>query len=284
MVETMVEYAKLSKHTGVEFKGVDLRKPLDPKDAKEIYDLFVDHCVILFRDQDLTQDDLVRATANFGALADPGRPAEFFPSGMAKMHPKIMLITNIREDGKPIGALPDGEMWFHHDTIHRDMPTKATMLYSVEVPTWGGETVFSNLFAAYDALPDDLRKAIDGRMAVNAYSFNSTYKDDSNAVAARNQAIHPAVRTHDDNHRKAIYLNRLMSQQLVGLPEVESRAILDRIFDHIEQEEFLYVHEWRKGDALLWDNRSSIHARRDFPADQVRLMWRTVLDGDRKPV
>ena len=279
----MVQYEKLSKHTGAEIKGVDLRQPMSPEVAKEIYDIFVEHCVILFRDQELTQDDLVRASANFGRLDNPGRPAEFFPSGMEKMNPKVMLITNIREDGKPIGALPDGEMWFHHDTIHRDMPTKATMLYSVEVPTYGGETVFSNLFAAYDALPDDLRKAIDGRMAINAYSFNSTYKDDSNAVAARNQAIHPAVRTHEDNRRKAIYLNRLMSQQLVGLPEDESRDVLDRIFDHIEKDEFLYVHEWRKGDALMWDNRSSIHARRDFPADQIRLMWRTVVAGDSKP-
>ncbi len=279
-----VEFTKLSQHTGAEIKGVDLRRPIEPDIAREIYDIFVEHCVVLFRDQDLTQDDLVRATANFGDLADPGRPPEFRPVGMEKMNPQIMLITNIREDGKPIGALPDGEMWFHHDTIHRELPTKATMLYSVAVPTFGGETVFSNLFAAYKELPDDLRAKIDGRMARNAFSFNSTYKDDPNAVAARNEAIHPAVRTHEDNGRKAIYLNRLMSQQLIGLPEDESQAVLDRIFDHIEQPKYLYEHQWRKGDALMWDNRSSIHARKDFPADQIRLMWRTVIKGTQRPV
>jgi taurine dioxygenase len=260
-----------------------LRKPLSPELAQDIWRIFVDHCVVLFRDQELTQDDLVRATANFGATADLGRPAELQPPGRDRMNPKVMLITNIRENGQTIGALPDGEMWFHHDTIHRETPTKATLLYSVQVPTYGGETVFSNLFAAYDALPDDLRRKLDGRQALHAYSFGAQYKDDSNAVNARNQAIHPAIRTHEDNGRKAIYVNRLMTQQLVGLPEEESRETLDRVFDHIEQEEFLYEHKWRKGDVVMWDNRSSIHARKDFPADQVRLMWRTVLAGDARP-
>ena len=279
----MVAFEKLSQHTGAEILGIDLRQPLDRDVAKQIYDIFVEHCVILFRDQDLSQDELVRASANFGTLAAPGRPAEFRPSGMAEMNPQVMLITNIREDGKPIGALPDGEMWFHHDTIHRELPTKATMLYSVQVPTYGGETVFSNLFAAYEALPLELKQALEGRQALNAYSFNSTYKDDANAVAARTHAIHPAIRTHEDSKRKAIYVNRLMTQQLVGLPEDESRDILERVFDHIEQPEFLYEHAWRKGDALMWDNRSSIHARKDFPADQIRLMWRTVIAGETRP-
>jgi taurine dioxygenase len=279
----MVAFEKLSQHTGAEIRGIDLRQPLDRDVAKQIYDIFVEHCVILFRDQDLSQDELVRASANFGTLAAPGRPAEFRPSGMAEMNPQVMLITNIREDGKAIGALPDGEMWFHHDTIHRELPTKATMLYSVQVPTYGGETVFSNLFAAYEALPLELKQALEGRQALNAYSFNSTYKDDANAVAARNHAIHPAIRTHEDSKRKAIYVNRLMTQQLVGLPEDESRDILERVFDHIEQPEFLYEHAWRKGDALMWDNRSSIHARKDFPADQIRLMWRTVIAGETRP-
>lgn len=279
-----VAYTKLSQHTGVEIHGVDLRKPMDPDVVREIYRLFVENCVVLFRDQDLTQDDLVRATANFGELAEPARPTEFRPAGMQRMNPKIMLITNIREDGKPIGALPDGEMWFHHDTIHRPLPTKATLLYSVEVPTYGGETVFSNLFAAYDELPADLKAKIDGRMARNAFSFNSTYKDDPNAVAARNEAVHPAVRTHEDNGRKAIYLDRLMSQEVIGLSKEENEEVLNRIFDHIEQPKYLYEHKWRKGDALMWDNRSSIHARKDFPADQIRLMWRTVINGTQKPV
>ncbi|HSG94542.1 MAG TPA: TauD/TfdA family dioxygenase, partial [Afifellaceae bacterium] len=186
-------------------------------------------------------------------------------------------------DGKPIGALPDGEMWFHHDTIHREIPHKATLLYAVEVPTYGGNTMFSNLCAAYDALPADLKNALDGRQALNAFSYGSQKKDDKNAVAARSQAIHPAVRTHEETGRKAIFVDRLMTQCLVDMPEHESDDILGRVFDHIEQPEFLYEHQWQKGDLVMWDNRSSIHARRDFPADQIRMMWRTTLAGDTPP-
>jgi taurine dioxygenase len=233
--------------------------------------------VVLFRGQKLEQADLVRATSQFGECGEYDRPAAFHTSGQKKVLPQIMLITNIRENGEPIGSLPDGEMWFHHDTIHRKVPHKATLLYSVEIPSWGGNTVFSNLMAAWDALPSDLKQAIEGRMVYNAFSYGSTRKGDPNAVAARSHAIHPAVRVCPDNGRKAIYIDRLMSQHIVDMPEAQSEAILSRIYDFIEREEFCYEHVWKKGDVLMWDNRTSVHARRDFPADQTRLMWRTTL-------
>ncbi|MGE4167473.1 MAG: TauD/TfdA dioxygenase family protein [Xanthobacteraceae bacterium] len=273
----MVEYNKLTEHTGAEILGVDLNQQIPQSTIQEIWNIFVDHCVVLFRGQKLDQADLVRATSQFGECGEYDRPAAFHTSGQKKVLPQIMLITNIRENGEPIGSLPDGEMWFHHDTIHRKIPHKATLLYSVEVPKWGGQTVFSNLMAAYDALPDDLRQALEGRQAYNAFNYGATKKGDPNATAARSYAVHPAIRTCPDNGRKAIYLDRLMSQHLVDVPEAESEAILNRIYDFIERPEFCYEHEWRKGDVLMWDNRTSIHARRDFPADQVRLMWRTTL-------
>ncbi len=275
----MTEYRKLSKHTGVEIFGVDLARSQPREVIDEINDLFVEHCVILFRDQNLTQEELVKATAMFGDVADYVLPKDLQTETQKRQLPQIMLITNIREDGKPIGALPDGEMCFHHDMIHNIRPHKATLLYSREIPTWGGNTVFSNLFAAYDTLPDDLREKIDGNMALNAFNYGARFKGDPTAHKVRPEAIHPAVRVHEDNGRKAIYLDRLMSQQIIGLPEDESNAVLERIFDHIERQEFLYEHVWRKNDVLMWDNRSSIHARKDFPADQVRLMWRTTLKG-----
>jgi taurine dioxygenase len=256
-----------------------LRNPQSESTMDELRRLFVDNCVILFRGQMLTQDELVRATAMFGEVANYDRPADLQSEQQKKQLPQVMLITNIREDGKPIGALPDGEMWFHHDMIHNERPHKATMLYSIEIPTWGGNTVFSNLFAAYDALPDDLREKLEGRMALNAFNYGARFKGDPDAAKTRKQAVHPAIRVHEDTGRKAVYVDRLMTQSLLGLPDEESDAILDRVFDHIEQDEFCYDHAWRKGDVLLWDNRSSIHARRDFPADQIRLMWRTTLVG-----
>ncbi len=272
-----VEYRKLSKHTGAEIVGLDLNSHIPQETIAEIWKIFCDHCVVLFRGQKLEQADLVRATSQFGECGEYDRPAAFHTSGQKKVLPQIMLITNIRENGEPIGSLPDGEMWFHHDTIHRKVPHKSTLLYSVEIPSWGGNTVFSNLMAAYDALPADLKKAIEGRQVYNAFSYGSTKKGDPNAVAARSHAVHPAVRVCPDNGRKAIYIDRLMSQHIVDMPEDQSEAILNRIYDFIEQDEFCYDHVWKKGDVLMWDNRTSVHARRDFPADQVRLMWRTTL-------
>ena len=280
----MLEWKPLSRHTGAEIVGIDLRKPLDKPTVEEIWKVFVERTMILFRDQTLSQQQLVAATAQFGTCAPYTRPKEFQSKTQRELLPEIMLITNIREDGKTIGAHPDGEMWFHHDTIHREIPTKATLLYALEVPTWGGNTAFSNLFAAYDALPGDLRRALDGRRASNVFQYGANKKGDTtHAVAATSQAVHPAVRRHEDNGRKAIYVDRLMTQHLLDVPTAQSDAVLEQVFDFIERDEFVYEHVWRKGDVVMWDNRSSIHARRDFPADQTRLMWRTTLAGDARP-
>lgn len=276
----MIHFAKLSKHTGVEVTGVDLRDDLPAELTAELRRQFAENCIILFRNQSLTQEQLVRATGFFGEVATYDRPVELQSEQQKRQLAQVMLITNIREDGKPIGALPDGEMWFHHDMIHNERPHKATMLYALEIPSWGGNTVFSNLYAAYDALPDDLKSRLEGRMAINAFNYGARFKGDPEALKTRKQAIHPAIRHVEETGRRAIYVDRLMTQALVGLPEDESDAVLDRVFDFIEQDEFCYDHHWQKGDVLLWDNRSSIHARRDFPADQVRLMWRTTLKGE----
>ena len=280
----MVEFRKLSRHTGAEILGIDLAKPLAQSAVDEIWKLFVEHTMILFRGQQLDQAELVAATSQFGKVAEITRPKEVQTSGQKKLLPQIMLITNIREDGKPIGAHPDGEMWFHHDTIHREIPTKATLLYAQAVPTYGGNTAFANLFAAYEALPSDLKGGLEGRKAYNAFLYGSNKKGDPHATKAVSYAVHPAIRSHEDNGRKAIYVDRLMTHHLVDAPETESQDILERVFDFIERDEFVYEHVWRKGDVVMWDNRSSIHARRDFPGDQVRLMWRTTIAGDVRPV
>lgn len=279
----MVEYRKLSKHTGAEILGVDLSKPLPEDVASEIYRIFLDNCVVLFRGQTLTQEDLVRATGQFGSCARYDRPLDLQSETQKKTLPQVMLITNIREDGKPIGALPDGEMWFHHDMIHSELPHKATLLYAVEVPTWGGNTLFSNLYAAYESLPDDLKAALEGRQALNAFNYGSRFKGDPEGLATRKQAIHPALYRHEETGRTAIYVDRLMTHSLIGFSETESDRLLERICDHIESDDSIYEHVWTKGDLLMWDNRSSIHARKDFPADQTRLMWRTTLSGNVRP-
>jgi taurine dioxygenase len=254
-----------------------------PETASAIYRAFLEHAVLVFRGQHLTQEDLVRVTGIFGDFAPLGRPAHTLPKGFSRILPNIMLISNIRENGETVGALPDGEMMFHHDTIHRPEPHKATLLYSVEVPTYGGDTLFASGTAAYDALDPAMKTRLDGLKAVNFYVYNSVKRGDTQGVDATSQAVHPVVRTHEETKRKALYINRLMSVRIEGLPEAESESLLNFLYDHSERPEFVYSHVWRVGDLIVWDNRCSSHARTDFPADQRRLLLRTTVQGMGRP-
>jgi taurine dioxygenase len=278
-----LRFKALTKHIGCEVSGIDLRKPIAPEAASAIYQAWLDHAVLLFRDQEMSQEDLVRVTGIFGEFAPLGRPKHTLPSGFDKILPNIMLISNIRENGETIGALPDGEMMFHHDTIHRDDPHKGTLLYSVEIPTHGGDTLFASGTAAYETLDPAMKQKLNGLKAVNYYVYNSVKRNDKQAVDASSQAVHPVVRTHDETKRKALYVNRLMSVRIEGMPEAESDAVLEYLFDHSEKPEFVYTHVWRKGDLIVWDNRNSSHARTDFPPDQRRLLLRTTVKGTCKP-
>ncbi len=278
-----LRFEPLTKHIGCEVLGINLGRPVSPQDAAAIYRAWLDHAVLLFRDQDLTQEDLIRVTGIFGEFAPLGRPKHTLPSGFSKILPNIMLISNIRENGETIGALPDGEMMFHHDTIHRDEPHKATLLYSVEIPTYGGDTLFASGTAAYDMLDATMKKKLAGLRAVNFYVYNSVKRNDKQAVDASSQAVHPVVRTHEETGCKALYVNRLMSVRIEGMAAAESDALLNFLFDHSERPEFVYTHIWRKGDLIVWDNRCSSHARTDFPSDQRRLLLRTTVKGTCRP-
>jgi taurine dioxygenase len=278
-----LQFVPLTKHIGCEVKGIDLRNPVAPAAASAIYRAWLDHAVLVFRGQELTQEDLIRVTGIFGDFAPIGRPAATLPKGFAKVLPNIMLISNIRENGETIGALPDGEMMFHHDTIHREEPHKATLLYSVEIPTYGGDTLFASGTAAYDALDPAMKRKLEGLKAVNFYVYNSVTRNDKQGVDATSQAVHPVVRTHEETKRKALYINRLMSVRIESMPEAESDALLNFLYDHCEKPEFVYTHVWRKGDLVVWDNRCSSHARTDFPSDQRRLLLRTTVKGMGRP-
>ena len=282
-IAARVDVVPLSKHIGAEIRGIDLRIALDADTIKQIRQAWLDHSVLLFRNQSLSQEDLLRVTGYFGELAPLTRPAKFFPKGYARLLPNIMMISNIRENGETIGALPDGEMQFHHDQIHSEVPHNGTLLYSLEVPSHGGDTLFASGYAAYDTLDPAIKSQLADRRAFHHYNYGSTVRGDSRGVEAFNQAAHPVLRTHDETGRKAIYVNRLMTVRIENLPEAESDALLRALFDHSEKPEFIYRHVWRVGDLIVWDNRCSMHARDDFPSDQRRLMLRTTVKGTQKP-
>lgn len=278
-----LKFVPLTKHIGCEVRGIDLRVPVSPADAAAINKAWLDHAVLVFRGQELTQEDLLRVTEIFGEFAPHGRPKHTLPSGFSKVLPGIMMISNIRENGQTIGALPDGEMLFHHDMIHQELPHNGTLLYSVEIPSYGGDTLFASGSAAYDALESAMKQRLEGLRAVNYYVYNSVKRNDKQAVNADAQAVHPVVRTHDVTNRKAPYVNRLMSVCIEDMAREESDKLLNFLFDHGERPEFIYTHVWRKGDLIVWDNRNSMHARTDFPSDQRRLLLRTTVKGTRRP-
>lgn len=274
---------KLSPHIGAEVRGIDLSQPQDEETMAELKRLWLEYIVLLFRDQELDQAAQLRATEFFGKVGYLARPANEYPVGYDQLLPNVMLISNIRENGEPIGALPDGEMMFHHDMLHSEVPHKGTMLYSVEIPSHGGETLFASGYAAYETLPDNIRAPLDGKWAKHHYNYGSTQKGDERGTVAYSDSQHPIFRTHEETGRKAVYVNRLMTEEVIGLPKDESDNLLNALFDHMEKPEFVYEHSWQVGDVLLWDNRNSSHARRDFPNGERRLMLRTTIEGDTRP-
>jgi taurine dioxygenase len=282
-VMTRLDVVPLTQHIGAEIRGIDLRERPDEETVKAIYQAWLDHLVIIFPGQQLSQEDFIRATGFFGELAELSRPVKYRPKGYSRLLPGIMMISNIRENGEPIGALPDGEMMFHHDMIHAQVPCKATLLYSVEIPSAGGNTLFASGYAAYETLDPEIRQRLEGRRAMHHYNYGSTMRGDDRGTEAFAESMHPVFRTHEDTGRKAVYVNRLMTTGIEGMPQAESGPLLEAVFDHSEKREFVYEHVWRVGDLLLWDNRCSTHARTDFPSTERRLMLRTTVVGTTKP-
>ena len=268
----------LSPALGAEVIGVDLREALSDFLFPRILDAWHQSLVILFRDQHLTEDEQVAFAERFGPISMSTR------GHFQAKNPAIMLISNIREDGKQIGALPDGEMHFHTDQCHQERPAMATMLYSIEVPSVGGNTLFANAYTAYETLPDAIKQKIAGRKALNAYDYDAAATTRGTKLREGVPACwHPIVRTHPATGRKALYVNRLMTVAIEGLSDDEGEEVLNTLFDHQEQRTFVYEHVWRPNDVLLWDNRCTLHARTDFSDKERRLMRRVAIKGE-KPI
>jgi taurine dioxygenase len=193
----------------------------------------------------------------------------------------MMLVTNIREDGKPIGSLPDGEMLFHHDMCYVPAPDMATLLYAIEPTRDGGHTLFANMHAAYDTLSDELKDAIAGREVLQAYNYNPMLRVEADDDPAKyDHYVQPTVIVHPATGRKALYINQLMSARIEGIPRENSDGILAKIRTHLDRPELTYEHVWRAGDLIMWDNYCTCHARTDFPPDQTRLLRRCTVAGE----
>jgi taurine dioxygenase len=267
----------LSPVLGARVRGLDLAHETPEHIKQDLRDAFNRYGVLCIANQKIEPDDQFRFASIFGR-ADVGKAGRIVANQGKERERGVMLITNIRENGQPIGALPDGEMHFHSDGSHRDVPYRATTLYAVQIPSRGGETKFANLYMAYDTLSDAMKKRIEGLKAAYIYDVYATLRDQVNENAENlSNAVHPLVRTHPGTGRKSLYLSRLMSRHIVGMERAESDALLAELFDHAERPEFVYAHTWTVGDLLIWDNRCLNHARNDFPAEEIRLMRRVTV-------
>jgi len=269
----------LSKALGAEAVGVDLRT-VDEAGAKILRDAFDQNIVLCIRGQDLTEDEQVRGASIFGTVHVRRRENyKRDPGGV--FDTPFMLVTNIVENGKPIGVFGDGEMWFHHDTSYYPEPHRGTLLYAMKLPSWGGNTCFSNMYKAYENIPRALRDKLEGRKVLQVHDYKRRERLDLDTIdlnSVRHQ-WQPIFITHPATGRKSLYISRLMSAQIEGLSKEESEAALDQLFEISEDPAIVYEHSWKLGDLVIWDNWCSIHARKDFPRDEPRLMRRLTIEG-----
>jgi taurine dioxygenase len=282
-----MQITHLDAPLGAEVAGVDLSAPVKRADLDAIEAAWRERLVVVFHGQTLTDPQLIAFSKNFGELDPPGPNPYGEPFN--KAHPELNVISNVVENGKPIGNLGDGEAVWHADMTYVDVPPKAALLHALEVPPpqAGGNTHFANMFAAHASLPDDLKKAAEGKIAVHDASRNSAgmlrkgyqeVTDVRETVGAR----HPLVRTDAKTGRKALFLGRRPNAYVVGLGVPDSEALLDALWAHATQPRFAMCHHWQAGDVLMWNNLAVLHRRDPFDAKTRRVMHRSQIKGDER--
>jgi taurine dioxygenase len=265
---------------GAEITGVDLAQPLAPSLKDAIMAAFLEHHVLVFRDQHLTKDQQLALTLEFGEIE--GHVARL-PDGTPL--PLVHTVHNLDEHGNPT-ATPDsvGNYSWHTDKSYHAEPSLMTMLHALELPSDGGDTQFANTTAGYAALPEETKRAIAELKVVHSWEASRRNLGGKPASEAQKRerppVTHPLVRTHPDTGAKTLYLG-LHTSHVVGMAETEGRALLDRLLAHTTQPQFVYAHHWRSGDLVLWDNRCLLHrAMGNYAmAAERRILQRTVVKG-----
>lgn len=282
------EIVQASPTLGAEIRGLDLSQPLDDATRAALQQAWLEHLVLLFRDQSLTDAELVRFSGYFGKpdLAPPNEAKNTTSDGYVPDLPEITVISNVIENGIEIGSLGAGECAWHTDMTYVDDPPSACLLYALELPAGGGGgTGFLNLCSAYETMPDALKERIEGRQAIHAATHTSAgtlrkgYEDVTD-VSQTPGARHPLVVKHPETGRRALMLGRRQNSYVVGLPMAESEALLDAVWAHAVQPRFTWHHDWQLGDVVMWDNRCTMHVRHEFSADDRRIMHRTQVRSD----
>jgi taurine dioxygenase len=262
---------------GAEARGIDLRA-LDDANFATVYRAWLEYRVLLIRDQRLTDADLIAFSRRFGDL--DYAPVQETGRRFVEGHPEIYVVSNVVENGVAIGSLGSGEAVWHTDMSYLPNPPVASVLYALEVPASGGDTIFASMDAAWASLPAALQRQVETLRIKHDGTFNSggyvregvTPTSDPRESPG---AYHPLVYTHPETGRRGLYLGRRRNAYIEGLPLPESEALLDELWSYATGDALTWRHAWRAGDVVLWDNRSTMHRRDAFDAGARRVMHRT---------
>ena len=270
---------------GAEIEGVDLRT-LDDLEFAAVHAAWLDHLVLLIRGQHLEDDHLIGFSRRLGEL--DMAPVQETGRRFVEGYPEIYVVSNVVENGEPIGSLGAGEATWHTDMSYLEAPPKASMLYALEVPAAGGNTYFCNMYRAYELLPEELRRRIAGLSLKHDGTYNSGGYVRQGVEAIDDPVTspgvyHPLVCTHPESGRRALFLGRRRNAYIGGLPLEESEALLDELWTYASRDDVTWYNQWRTGDVVLWDNRCTMHRRDPFDPRSRRVLHRTQIKGETRP-
>jgi len=274
-----MEITPLSDHTGAEVRGIDLARPVTDADRTALNEAFVAHSVLVVREQSLAPRQVLAAVELFGRVFQQHNTRFALPEC-----PQIHYISN--QDFYPDGRRYIPGEGYHTDHSNAAEPPKATVLHAVQLPDRGGDTQYVNMHRAYEGLSEAMRQRIDGLRAIHVYQSRYSERklmalSEANRQRVPDAVMHPLVRTHPESGRKAIYLNPIRTEGIVGMEENEALPLLDELLAHAVQPQYEYRHQWRTGDMVMWDNRCLLHkANGDYDMGQVRYLYRIMLKGD----
>ena len=283
-VSQTFEIVPFDAPVGAEIIGLDISRPISKSDFARIHRAHLDHHVLVFRDQRITPAQQVAFSRRFGPLQ-----IHVLRNFQLPDHPEVLIISNIIENGQPTGLGDAGHFW-HSDLSYKEIPSLGSMLHAQELPEEGGDTLFANMHLAYDTLPAALRRAVQGLQAEHSYlcqyaelQRRSPFRP--NLTQAQldevKPVLQPVVRVHPETGRRALFVSEHFTTRIAGLPDDESRALLDELFAHSVRPEHIYRHRWQPHDMVFWDNRSLMHLAAGCPPHLRRKLYRTTIAGDK---
>ncbi len=281
-----MELRLVSDALGIEAMGVELNTLADTE-FEAVYDSWLEHHVLLVREQVLTDSQLVSFTKKLGELDAEATVANALDWGTGEAG--VLVVSNIIEDGVEIGILGAGEAIWHTDMNFIESPTKASILYALEIPETGGDTGFCNMERALQTMPDELRNRISElTIKHDASTDSSGYVREGfepvTDVSKTEGTVHPIIRRNTESGREALYLGRRRNAYVMGMPVPESEDLLDEVWEHALHADHIWYHHWQPGDVIVWDNRSTMHHRKPFDPGSRRILHRTQVNDTPRPM